>query len=170
MSRSVTLVDASGTISGEMEVVAAHTAPGYLHLACSAVVFGPGDTVLLQRRADLKPTFGGKWSNTCCTHPLTGELPIDAASRRMGEEIGLKVALSPAGSFRYRAVDALTGFVEHELDHISIGSVERTDLEFVLDANEVAEVAFVKFDDVAALDLTPWFSMVFQIALSARGA
>jgi isopentenyl-diphosphate Delta-isomerase len=170
MSRSVTLIDAFGAPTGEMEVVAAHTNPGFLHLACSAVVFGPGGTVLLQRRADHKPTFGGKWSNTCCTHPFAAETPINAARRRLHEELGIEVDLAPAGTFRYRAVDPITGMVEHELDHVSIGTVNSVDLEFTLDPNEVAEVAFVRIGDVPSMDLTPWFDLVFQIALSARNA
>jgi isopentenyl-diphosphate Delta-isomerase len=170
MTRSVTLVDVFGESVGDMEVVAAHTAPGFLHLACSAVVFGPENTVLLQRRADDKPTFGGKWSNTCCTHPFAGETPIAAATRRTLEELGISVALSPAGTFRYRAVDSLTGMVEHEVDHVSIATVDSAELAFALDPSEVAEVAFVPLDILATLDLTPWFAMVMHIALSARGA
>jgi isopentenyl-diphosphate Delta-isomerase len=168
MSRMVTLVDPTGQPLGEMDVYSAHTAPGFLHLACSAVVFGPDDTVLLQRRADDKPTFGGKWSNTCCTHPYADELPHQAAGRRMREELGFQTPLVPAGSFRYRAVDAITGMVEHELDYVSIGSVDTRNVPFRLDDAEVAEVAFVPVHDLGALSVTPWFQMVFSIALSAR--
>jgi isopentenyl-diphosphate Delta-isomerase len=166
----VTLVDPTGAGIGEMDVYSAHTAPGFLHLACSAVVFGPDNTVLLQRRADDKPTFGGKWSNTCCTHPFTEELPHQAAGRRMREELGFQTVLVPAGSFRYRAVDPLTAMVEHELDFVSIGSVESRQVPFRLDEAEVAEVAFVPIQDIAALPVTPWFPMVMSIALSARDA
>jgi isopentenyl-diphosphate Delta-isomerase len=164
----VTLVDASGQPVGDMNVLAAHTAPGFLHMACSAVVFGPDDTVLLQRRADHKPTFGGKWSNTCCTHPFAGELPHQAAGRRMHEELGLQTELVPAGSFRYRAVDDVTGMVEHEFDYVSIGRLGTRDAAFNLDPAEVAEVAFVPIRDLDSFALTPWFPMVLSIALSAR--
>ncbi len=170
MNRRVTLVDAHGEPAGDMDVVAAHTAPGSIHLACSAVVFGPDQTVLLQRRADHKPTFGGLWSNTCCTHPFSGELPHHAAQRRMQEEIGVSVTLFPVGSFRYRAVDPITGMVEHEFDHISIATVASTELAFALNHDEVAEVAFVPIDAVADLKVTPWFDTVLRIALLGRDA
>ncbi len=166
----VTLVDPTGLAIGDMDVYSAHTAPGFLHLACSAVVFGPDETVLLQRRADDKPTFGGRWSNTCCTHPFVDELPHQAAGRRMREELGFQTKLVPAGSFRYRAVDATTGLVEHELDYVSIGTIDSRDQTFRLDPAEVAEVAFVPIRDLDSLPVTPWFQMVFAIAVSAKDA
>jgi isopentenyl-diphosphate Delta-isomerase len=167
MSRTVTLVAPDGTILGQQDVVAAHSEGGSLHLACSAVVFGPNNTVLLQQRALHKPTFGGLWSNSCCTHPFAGEAPHEAARRRLREELGIEVALTPAGSFRYRAVDTTTQMVEHELDHVSIGSVATLELPTQLDPEEVAAVAFVALDKLAALSVTPWFDMVLHIAMSA---
>jgi isopentenyl-diphosphate Delta-isomerase len=167
MSRTVTLVAPDGTVLGQQDVVAAHSEGGSLHLACSAVVFGPNNTVLLQQRAHHKPTFGGLWSNACCTHPFAGELPHVAARRRLQEELGFDVPLTPAGSFRYRAIDQHTHMVEHELDHVSIGSVASTELPAKLDPNEVASVAFVALTDLHTMALTPWFDMVMRIAVSA---
>jgi isopentenyl-diphosphate Delta-isomerase len=168
VSRTVTLVDAYGAPQGELEVVAAHTDPGKLHLACSAVVFGPDETVLMQRRADHKPTFGGLWSNTCCTHPLAAEGTVAAAERRIFEELGIRVALTPAGSFQYRAVDPISLLVEHELDHISIGFGDPDALSFALNHDEVAEVAWVPLSQLHTLPLTPWCDMVMRIAISAH--
>ncbi len=172
-SRTVSLVDASNRVTGEMEVGAAHTAPGFAHLACSAVVFGPNDTVLMQRRADHKPTFGGLWSNTCCTHPLRDEEPLTAAQRRVFEELGIRVTLRPAGVFRYRSVDQTTGFVEHELDTVGIAELD-TLVATTLDPSEVAEAEWMSLIEVETRatrgTLTPWCAMVMQLALSARNA
>jgi isopentenyl-diphosphate Delta-isomerase len=180
--RTVTLVDECGVTTGELDVVSAHTAPGYAHLACSAVVFGPGDTVLMQRRADSKPTFGGQWSNTCCTHPYAEEDGQVAAERRLFEELGIAVALRPAGTFRYRAEDTLTGMVEHELDSVYIAKVD-TLLDTVPDAHEVAETRWMPLQEVLdrvalrhvgettpTTPTTPWCDMVLRLALSARDA
>jgi isopentenyl-diphosphate Delta-isomerase len=169
-SRTVTLVDESGSPVGELDVVAAHTAPGFAHLACSAVVFGPGDTVLMQRRSEDKSTFAGQWSNTCCTHPMPGESPIDAAERRVKEELGISVVLRAAGSFRYRAVDAATAMVEHELDTVCIATVTET-YQTAPNHVEVAEARWMPIDEaLARTDLTPWCLMVLRLALSARDA
>jgi isopentenyl-diphosphate Delta-isomerase len=177
--RCVTLVDAWGVVSGELEVVAAHTAPGFAHLACSAVVFGPDNTVLMQRRAETKSTFGGQWSNTCCTHPFTGESPQVAAERRLLEELGVTITLRPAGTFRYRAEDRVTGMVEHELDSVFIASVD-TLLETSPDADEVSETRWMPLDEVLdrvaqrhcgdSSPTTPWCDLVLRLALSARDA
>lgn len=158
-----------------MDVVAAHSGSGSLHLACSAVVFAPDGSVLVQRRAHHKPTFGGRWSNTCCTHPFPGEDPLVAAQRRLVEELGLAVSLHPAGRFRYRAVDPTTAMVEHELDHVLIGNVTERPL-LTLDADEVADAGWWTPEEVRAriaadpLAITPWFAMVLELAVSAREA
>jgi isopentenyl-diphosphate Delta-isomerase len=173
MPRLLVLVDPFGTVVGHQEVAAAHHNPGQLHLACSAVVFGPNNTVLMQRRAEAKPTFGGRWSNTCCTHPFPDESPHHAAQRRLQEELGLRVSLTPAGSFRYRAEDPDTGFVEHELDHINIGFVADPDqAQLILDPAEVAEAAWMTPDDIKRhqAQLTPWCDMVLRIASEARSS
>lgn len=171
----VLCVDAYGGPVGQLDVVSAHTAPGTMHLACSAVVFGPDDTVLVQRRADHKPTFAGQWSNTCCTHPFPQESPHRAAERRLTEELGISVSLRPAGLFRYRAVDEVTTMVEHELDHVFIGETPIT-LQTVPERAEVAESAWITLHETCQRIergdpcLTPWFAMVMRLACAARTA
>jgi putative membrane protein len=46
---------------------------------------------LIQRRALDKYHPSGLWTNTCCSHPLPGETNIDAANRRLMEEMGIKI-------------------------------------------------------------------------------
>ncbi len=177
--RTVTLVDEYGVAGAEIDVLVAHTAPGFAHLACSAVVFGPDDTVLMQRRADAKQTFGGRWSNTCCTHPLPGESGQAAAERRLFEELGITVTLRPAGTFRYRAEDPVTGMVEHELDWVYIANLDAR-IDTFPDAAEVAETRWMTVTEIRdriamrhpgeTSPATPWCDMVLRLAVSARDA
>jgi isopentenyl-diphosphate delta-isomerase len=69
--RDVTTEDGIVCTVGKLE---AHQ-HGLLHRAISVFIFNGGDELLLQQRAFDKYHSAGKWSNTCCTHPLPGELP-----------------------------------------------------------------------------------------------
>jgi isopentenyl-diphosphate Delta-isomerase len=96
---------------------------GLLHRAFSVFVTNAAGEHLLQRRAAHKYHSAGLWSNTCCSHPAPGETVLSAAHRRLREEMGFDCPLTPAHSFIYRA--ELEGdMIEHELDHVLIGSFE----------------------------------------------
>jgi isopentenyl-diphosphate delta-isomerase len=118
------LVDPHDQELGTEEKLRVHQT-GALHRAVSAFLFDERGQLLLQRRADGKYHSAGKWSNTCCSHPRPGETPLAAATRRLGEEMGVACELTPAFSFVYRA--ALdNGLVEHELDHVFTGAFDGT--------------------------------------------
>ena len=112
-------VDANDRETGRVEKMRAHRT-GVLHRAFSIFVFDRADRVLLQRRARGKYHSGGLWSNTCCSHPRAGESLLDAAHRRLCDEMGFDCGLEAVFSFVYRAtLDA--GLVEHEVDHVLVG-------------------------------------------------
>lgn len=115
----VILVDAADVPLGTAGKLEAHRA-GALHRAFSVLVLNGRDELLLQRRARGKYHSGGLWSNSCCSHPRPGESTLDAAHRRLREEMGFDCPLSTACSFVYRA-EVGGGLVEHEYDHIFLG-------------------------------------------------
>ncbi len=164
-SGEVVLVDESDNDIGVMDKVSAHVAPGFLHRAISACLYDPDGRILLQRRALEKYHFGGRWSNACCTHPGQSESPHDAVRRRIREELGVESpALTPCGTFIYRAEDPESGLVEWELDHVFAGILT---LEPVPDPSEVAEYRWVRSSDVPDLSIpefTPWLGQVLTIA------
>ena len=71
------------------------------HLAVSVFVFSD-DELLLQRRAESKYHCGGLWANTCCTHPYWNEADDVSAERRLMEEMGLNLSLTPVPSSNIR--------------------------------------------------------------------
>lgn len=93
---------------------------GALHRAVSVFITDGGGRVLLQQRAAGKYHSPGLWTNTCCGHPRPDEEPVDAAARRLVDEMGVRCALLPAGTFQYRA-ELTNGLVEHEIDHVFVG-------------------------------------------------
>ena len=167
----VVTVDETGEVIGTAGRTVAHRGEGTLHLAISLQVRHADGRWLIQRRAVDKPVFGGRWANTCCTHPLPGEAPEATARRRVSEELGLDLAeLAPAGTFVYRAVDPVTDMVEHEFDNVFVATISG-EPALTVDASEIAEVEWV--DDagldarLAGADAAPWFADVIARARAA---
>lgn len=149
-----------------MEKLAAHESPGVMHRAFSVFLFDAEGRVLLQRRADEKHHFRGRWSNTCCSHPRPGEGVEDGASRRLREELGIDATASEVGSFTYRALDADSGLVEVEFDHVLVG---RHAGPARPDPDEVSEVRWVTLADLRRRletepeAFTPWLAPALQV-------
>jgi len=118
----VVLVDESDRELGRAPKLAAHRS-GQLHRALSVQLQDRAGRLLLQKRHAGKYHSGGLWTNTCCSHPRPGEAAIDAARRRLGEEMGIACPLSPLFTTRYRA-DVGTGMIEHELVHVFGGKYD----------------------------------------------
>jgi isopentenyl-diphosphate Delta-isomerase len=118
----VILVDPNDRPIGAQDKQAAHR-DGRLHRAVSVFLINRSGRWLLQRRAPVKYHSGGLWSNTCCGHPRPGETTLQAAERRLREELGVEVRLQPVMQFQYRA-ELSNGLIEHELDHVFMGQFE----------------------------------------------
>ena len=116
MTEKVILVDINDIAIGSMEKLEAHL-QGKLHRAFSVFIFNSKGELLLQQRAFSKYHSAGKWTNTCCSHPRPGEQTIDAAGRRLMEEMGMKCDLQYGFSFTYHA-SLEKGLIENEYDHV----------------------------------------------------
>jgi isopentenyl-diphosphate Delta-isomerase len=166
---SVILVDEKDMEVGVMEKMEAHLT-GTLHRAISIFIFNAQGEYLLQQRAYEKYHSGGKWSNTCCSHPRPGEGLIDAANRRLMEEMGMTSKLTHWFSFTYRA-ELDNDLVEHEYDHVFIGITDEQP------APDPTEVAAIKYISLEALDVdirenpeqySEWFKICFEKIIKPR--
>lgn len=159
----VVLVDTTDRQIGTAEKLAVHR-DGRLHRAVSVFLFDDEGRWLLQRRADGKYHSPRLWSNTACTHPRPGELPADAASRRLEEEMGVRCLLRPAFTRVYRA--ELAGperLVEHELDHVFVGRFAGAPRPAPAEVSEWrwAETDALLTDlDTQPERYTPWFRLL----------
>jgi isopentenyl-diphosphate delta-isomerase len=86
----VILVNEHDEETGVMEKMEAHE-KAILHRAFSVFIFNKRGQMLLQQRAFSKYHSGGLWTNTCCSHPRPGEETLQAAERRLFEEMGSKL-------------------------------------------------------------------------------
>ena len=150
----VVLVDQSGRPSGSMPKSEVHTADTPLHLAFSVYVFDGTDRLLVTRRALSKVTWPGVWTNSCCGHVQPGEAPVDAARRRLRQELSLeptslRVVLP---EFAYRATSP-EGIVENELCPVFVAQVDQ---DPSVDPDEVVEWTWTGWDAFrSATQLTP---------------
>lgn len=150
LAERVVLVDERDSEIGIGAKIETHQS-GALHRAFSIFLFDAEGRTLVQRRAAHKYHSGGKWANTCCGHPRPNEPIAKAASRRLGEELGMKAALEYGFLARYRA--ELDGeMIENEIVHIFYGrAVESA----VPNPEEASDTRFVSLDALLSGDGLP---------------
>jgi isopentenyl-diphosphate Delta-isomerase len=162
---NVVLVDEHDNEIGVGEKLVTHLT-GKLHRAVSVFLFNEDHQLLIQQRAYSKYHSGGLWSNTCCGHPRPGELPIDAAKRRLWEEMGIRCGLDKVFHFIYKA--PLGEITEYEFDHVFVG---RFDGEAEPDPEEACAWKWIN-PDLLTSDIsnhperyTFWFKLILEKVL-----
>jgi geranylgeranyl diphosphate synthase, type I len=167
---NVVLVDKSDNQTGTEEKITAHE-QAKLHRAFSIFVFNSNNELMLQKRIKAKYHSGSLWTNTCCGHPMPGEIVSDAAHRRLQEEMGFDCELKEEFSFIYE-VKLDYGLTEHEFDHVFIGKFdgqpmlnpkEAEDWKWV--SSEEIEKDVKKHPDV----YTSWFLIALPKVLEPAG-
>lgn len=160
----VVLVNELDEPIGTMEKMAAHR-KAFLHRAFSVFIFNDRGEMLLQQRAIDKYHSGGLWTNACCSHPLPGEDVLDAANRRLQEEMGFTTSLQKAFDFTYKS-EFDNGLTEFEFDHVFIGKFN----EKVLPSkDEVNDYCFKPLHEIksslilTADKFTSWFHIAFPM-------
>jgi isopentenyl-diphosphate delta-isomerase type 1 len=140
-TEQVILVDKNDNAIGVAEKLEAHR-KALCHRAFSVFVvrFASEWEVLLQQRAKEKYHSPSLWTNTCCSHPRPGEEVIEAAERRLEEEMGLILPLQQVGQFHYIA-HFDNGLTENEVDHVLVGKL--TDEKIFPNPDEVQAYRWV---------------------------
>ncbi|HLD24782.1 MAG TPA: isopentenyl-diphosphate Delta-isomerase [Patescibacteria group bacterium] len=124
MSELVVLVDDDNNPLGTADKDTVHTTDTPLHRAFSLFLFNSKNQLLLTKRAATKKTFPGVWTNTVCGHLAPSETTVDAAKRRLKDELGIEnVEIKEVAPYRYRFADK-NGIVENEICPILIGNFD----------------------------------------------
>lgn len=158
----VILVNENDEPIGTMEKMEAHQ-KAVMHRAFSVFVFNEKGEMLLQQRASTKYHSGGLWTNACCSHPRPGENTIDAAHRRLQEELGFSTSLKKAFSFSYKAPFD-NGLTEYEFDHVFVGSFNG---KIIPEKAEVQDFCYKKMEDISSSlvshpqKYTAWFHLAY---------
>lgn len=168
MKEEVILVDENNNEVGVEEKMKAHQ-EGKLHRAFSIFIFNSKKELLLQRRAQGKYHCGGLWTNTCCSHPRPGEKIIDAAKRRLKEEMGIMTEdIWNATSFVYKAILG-NGLTEYEYDYVLVGNYNESPR---LNPKEADGWKWVTLEELKkdvqenSDRYTPWFRIILEKYLS----
>ena len=165
-NEQVILVDEFDNDLGSMEKLRAHEL-GLLHRAFSVFLFDEKGNMLLQKRALGKYHSPGLWTNTCCSHPRPGELTIDAAKRRLLEEMGIVTNIESAFNFIYKA-SLDQNLTEHELDYVFVGTYNG-----IISPNsiEVCDYLYISIEDLNQKlntnkeEFTVWFKIAYNRVL-----
>ena len=159
----VILVDKNDNQVGLMPKLEAHE-KGVLHRAFSIFIFNSKYELLLQKRASSKYHSGGLWTNTCCSHPREGEDILDAANRRLDEEMGITTSLRKVYDFIYKA-ELDNQLTEYEFDHVFYGVFDN---DPILNKDEAEDFKWVDMEtlnnDIIKNEdnYTVWFKIAFE--------
>ncbi len=170
MEQEVILVDENDREVGRAPKLAAHSNGGQLHRAFSIFVFNSKGETMLQRRAMTKYHTPGRWTNACCSHPMDKESPVDAAHRRLQEEMGFDCEMNEVFAFIYKA-DVEKGLTEHEYDHVIFGQFEG---EPKLNAEEAMDWKWISLNDLKKDiashpdNYTPWLKIVLDRVIAYK--
>ena len=159
----VVLVDSDNNELGIMEKQEAHE-KALLHRAFSVFIFNAKGELMLQQRALNKYHSGGLWTNTCCSHPRAGETTLDAAHRRLTEEMGFDCELTERFSFIYKTPFD-NGLSEHELDFVFTGIFDGIP---EINTSEVASYRWISLENLTQElqehpeHFTSWFRIILK--------
>lgn len=193
MNRDLIWVNESNEITGYGEKLYTHRI-NQLHRAFSIFIYNiETGKLLMQKRAEGKYHSGGKWSNSCCSHPYRGEdwgralvrcirdeLCSDFSESRWAKDLMLlstdmEPSFSPgsamqyAGRFCYNS--HYSDLSEHEMDHVFVLSVNQEQAS-LLSANP-EEIAALAWRSVSELEenltsspssFSSWFLPAFSLA------
>jgi len=155
------LVDENDQEVGQLDKSACHDGNGVRHRAFSLFVFNPAGELLIQQRAPGKRLWPDFWSNSCCSHPRSGETMAEAVMRRLAQELGLVTEPEFVYKFEYVARFGNLG-TEHELCSVLLG---RAQTQPVINTTEIRAWRWITADvldrelELNGGQYTPWFQL-----------
>jgi isopentenyl-diphosphate Delta-isomerase len=168
MIEHVVLVDEENVVLGTAPKLESHHERTPLHRGFSVFLFNGSGELLMQQRSGSKKTWPLVWSNSCCGHPMLGESVVDAAVRRMADELGLRGVAPRVVVPFYRYRHEKDGVVENEICPVMVAFA---DCEPVPNAGEVESTRWVPWEGFLRMTtsdagLSPW--CVDEAVLLAR--
>ena len=139
----VVLVDEKNNVLGTMPKSFVHGATTPLHRGFSLFLFDRDGRLLLQQRSRTKKTWPLVWSNSVCGHPALNESNVDAARRRLADELGMTAAhIEEIAPYRY--CFTRDGVMENEICPILVGFTEN---EPKINTEEVEAVRWIAWEE-----------------------
>jgi isopentenyl-diphosphate delta-isomerase len=143
INQSLILVDNLDNPIGIMDKLEAHQ-KGLLHRAFSIFIWNKNKELLIHKRAANKYHSANLWTNTCCSHPQPNEATMNAAKRRLQEEVGFSTDIQHRFHFIYKT-ELENNLIEHELDHVFIGEYNG---DFTPNPDEISETRWISIENL----------------------
>ncbi len=166
MTEYLILVDRNDNPTGYEEKTRCHQGKGILHRAFTTLLFDDMGRLLLTRRAPSKMLWPDKWDGTVASHPRKDESYVDAARRRLPEELGLDCHLDYSMKFEYHVTDDDRGS-ENEICGTLLGIIRGQSAK--PNVQEITQTKYVSASDMCIADsmlYCPW--MLLALALLPR--
>lgn len=193
MKKELILVNANDKVVGYGDKIPTHKV-GLLHRAFSLFIYSKEEKkFLLQRRSKEKYHSGGKWSNSCCSHPYKDETWFDALQHGVSDELNFSLKINKdikcnikmstrfwdenlffAGSFIYRS--DYENLSEHELDYVFVYVIDSTLTNIPFNTSEVSEIKWQTKDEIknwlkkSPDNFSSWFKTAFDLVESHFGS
>jgi isopentenyldiphosphate isomerase len=157
------IVDRQGRPVGAASRGLCHGNPTLIQAVVHLYVFDPEGRLYLQRRAEGKDVFPGRWDTSVGGHLSPGETPEEALEREAGEELGLSAA-SLAGA---RALESYLFECDFESEYVFVYRVD-TGEQPVPNRQEIVEGRFFELGELERLvgedpeAFTPHFRETFR--------
>ena len=173
----VIAVDADDTPQGLVNRLDAHTGEGIRHRAFTTLLFDGEGRILLAQRSPDKRLWDTYWDGTVASHPVDGQTQVEAAERRLEEELGVMPTqyddLRVTDRFEYKRYYLDEG-VEHEVCAVLRATLFDTTLD--PDDSEVAGLMWVPYERLhrnprwyRQLRLCPWFEIAMRREVQSQG-
>jgi len=168
--QDVIAVDADDTKEGLVNRLDAHTGDGIRHRAFTTLLFDEDGQILLAQRSPDKRLWDTYWDGTVASHPVDGETQVEAARKRLDEELGITPdqydELTVTDRFEYKRYYHDIG-VEHEVCAVLQATLTDTSLD--PDPEEVGGVLWAPYERLyenprwyRQLRLCPWFEIAMR--------
>lgn len=145
MSEIIAIVDELDKVIGAVEKDNFDKTSGRIYRTATLILFSQDGRILIQRRADSKKTYAGKWDIAAVAgHVVFGETYLESIIRETEEEIGLK----NVNFFEAEKEFSVTAGGKRRFTQV-FWAVEDFDVEDLkLPLDEVAEVRLVKVSEL----------------------
>ena len=168
--QDVIAVDGDDNEQGTVNRLDAHTGDGIRHRAFTTLLFDEEGRILLAQRSPDKRLWDTFWDGTVASHPVEGETQVEAASKRLDEELGISPDqyddLRVTDRFEYKRYYENAG-VEHEV--CAVLKATLTDTSIDPDPEEVGGIMWVPYERLhehpswyRQLRLCPWFEIAMR--------
>lgn len=193
MKNELIHVNTNDQVVGYGEKITTHKA-GLLHRAFSLFIYSKSDKkFLIQKRSIEKYHSGGKWSNSCCSHPYRNETWYDSLQRASSDELNLSLKINRSiqcksnlqpqfiddnlfysGSFiYYSGFDNMLS--EHELDYVFVYFIDSIISRINFNKSEVSDIKWLSAKEIKDLldnspaDFSSWFINAFELVEKSLG-